>query len=485
MAAQRRVCYNDHGMTTRTSFSGSIVMLGYGAIGQCSLPMLLDLFDVPPERYRVVAKDEAAERFAPYAARGVTFLHRVIRRDNVGTVMAEVARPGDLVLNLTVGVDSIVIADWCHRHGVAYVDTAIEPWADANVDLDIAPAERTEYAFHTRARRAAQGWDPRGPTAVYTHGANPGLVNQFAKAALLDVARAMGLDHDAPTTREGWGRLARATGTKVIHIAERDTQVTREPRRPGEFANTWSIPGLIEEAMMPAEMGWGSHERCLPDGACTHDQGPRNAIYFQRPGGAMFLRSWVPSGPIAGVSIAHGETVTLSDYLTLHEDGRPVYRPTVCFVYLACDSAMASLHDTVMRDWRPPERERLLNEDIVEGRDELGVLLLGHGLGGWWYGSLLDIHEARRLVPGNNPTALQVAAGAVAATVWTARNPAAGFREPEHLPHDEILGIARPYLGPMVSRATDWTPLKERRFVFAEPWGDPADPWQFGNFLVR
>ncbi len=479
-------CYEDAGMSTKTSFPGRLVMLGFGAIGQCSLPMLLDLFDLPADRYLVAAKDEVPQRFAPFARRGVPFLRRTITRENLARVMAEVARPGDLVLNLTVAVDSIAIADWCHRNGVGYVDTAIEPWEDAGQDFNLPPAERTEYAFHTRARKAAQAWRANGPTVVYTHGANPGIVSQFAKAALLDLAKAMGLDHDVPSTRQQWAALARATGTKVIHIAERDTQVTATPKEPGEFVNTWSIPGFVEEAMMPAELGWGTHEKRLPDGARGHEHGPRNAIYFTRPGGEVLLRSWVPiGGPIAGVAIAHSETVTLSDYLTVVEDGIPVYRPTVCFVYLACDGAMASLHETMMRGWRLQERERLMNEDIIEGRDELGVMLLGHGLGGWWYGSQLDIHEARRLVPGNNPTAVQVAAGAVAATVWAARNPSMGFREPEYLPHDEILATALPYLGPMVSAPTDWTPFKDRRRLFEEPWTDPADPWQFGNFWIR
>jgi homospermidine synthase len=296
----------------------------------------------------------------------------------------------------------------------------------------------------------------------------------------------MGLEQDPPKTQEGWARLARSTGTKVIHIAERDTQVAAEPRRPGEFANTWSIPGLVEEAMMPAEVGWGTHEKHLPEGAREHAEGPRNAIYFERPGGRILLRSWVPlGGPFAGVALPHSESITISDYFTLREDGTVTYRPTVAFVYLACDAAMASLHESMMRGWELPSRQRVLNQEILDGHDELGVLLLGHGLSGWWYGSQLDIHEARRLVPGNNPTALQVAAGAVAAVAWAATNPARGYCEPEDLPHEEVLRVARPYLGPMVSAPTDWTPLNDRTGLFDEPWWDPCDPWQFTNFLVR
>ena len=64
-------------------------------------------------------------------------------------------------------------------------------------------------------------------------------------------------------------------------------------------------------------------------------------------------------------------------------------------------------------------------------------------------------------------------------------NPNRGFCEPEALPHEEIIELARPYLGPMVSEATDWTPLTARLPLFEEPRIDEDDPWQFTNFLVR
>ncbi len=67
-----------------------------------------------------------------------------------------------------------------------------------------------------------------GPTAVIAHGANPGLVSHFVKKALVNLAKDTGLGGVKPTTREGWGELARDLGVKVIHIAERDTQVSQE-----------------------------------------------------------------------------------------------------------------------------------------------------------------------------------------------------------------------------------------------------------------
>ena len=249
--------------------------------------------------------------------------------------------------------------------------------------------------------------------------------------------------------------------------------------------NTWSIPGFVEEASMPIEVGWGTHESKLPPGARCHDDGPGNAIYASGPAAQVLLRSWVPlSGQIAGLALPHSESVTISEYLTLGEAGKVIYRPTVAFAYLPCDAALASLHEAMMRDWRLQETQRIIDDDVVDGRDELGVLLMGHGLGGWWFGSQLDIHEARRLVPGSNPTAIQVAAGVLAATAWVANNPRVGYCEPEDLPHEQVLEIARPYLGPMVSEPTHWTPLDGRSDLFEQPLVDAQDPWQFGNFVL-
>ena len=376
--------------------------------------MLVETLAIAPARVHVLDGDDHEEAVRGWTERGATYSVRRIERHNLGEVLEGLAGPGDVLVNVTVGVDSVALADWCQHSGVSYVDSSIEPWDDVAWDAEQPMRERTEYAYHQVSRRyAATRWRKDGPSAVFCHGANPGLVSHFAKAALCDLADALGLDFEAPSDAGGWAALAERTGTRVIHISERDTQVSSEPKRPGEFVNTWSVPGFLEEASMPVEIGWGTHEKALPPGAVQHPSGPRNAIYIPRAAARAWIRSWVPlGGAIDGIAIPHSESVTLSDYLTRRdEDGRPAYRPTVVFSYLPCDGALASLHESVMRDWQAPESERILNHDIVEGRDELGVLLLGHRLGGWWYGSQLDIHEARRLVPGNNPTAIQVAAG--------------------------------------------------------------------------
>ena len=108
---------------------------------------------------------------------------------------------------------------------------------------------------------------------MIAHGANPGLVSHFVKKALVNLAKDTGMGVVKPTTREGWGELARDLGVKVIHIAERDTQVSKKPKKVGEFVNTWSIDGFVSEGSQPAEMGWGTHEKDLPFDGARHEFG--------------------------------------------------------------------------------------------------------------------------------------------------------------------------------------------------------------------
>ena len=128
-----------------------------------------------------------------------------------------------------------------------------------------------------------------------------------------------------------------------------------------------------------------------------------------------------------------------------------------------------------------------MTDEITSGADILGALVMGHPLTSWWCGTDLSIEESRRLVPHQNATTMQVAISVVAATMWMIENPDQGVKLPDDLPHDYVLGVAKPYLGKFVSVQSDWTPLKHYSNAFHgynRPAVDPADPWQFKNFLL-
>jgi homospermidine synthase len=182
--------------------------------------------------------------------------------------------------------------------------------------------------------------------------------------------------------------------------------------------------------------------------------------------------------------VTHNEAISIADYYTARNaDGSVRHRPTVHYAYHPCDDAVLSLHEMAGKNWVQQERQRLMMDEIIRGRDELGVLLMGHARTAYWYGSRLTIEEARRLAPHNNATSLQVTAAVLAGLVWVIENPAAGVVEADHIDHVRALEVALPYLGEMAGVYGDWTPLQGRETLFPEDI-DRSCPWQFRNFRV-
>ena len=477
-----------------------VLILGCGSVAQCTLPLLIRDLEIDPHRITIVDMLDNRARVADSIARGVSFEQDHVTPDNIDSFLSARVGPGDLLLDLAWNIDNPTILQWCRDHGVRYLNTSIEVW-DPYDDLAAThPLDRTLYVRHMDLRRMIAKWgDNKGATAVLEHGANPGLVSHFTKQALTEIAGRMlgdGLVDDTSAIEQAladseYANLAMLTGTKVIHVAERDTQITYIPKEVDEFVNTWSVDGFYEEGIAPAELGWGTHEKRLPpNGYVHHGYGPRNQICIARPGMETWVRSWVPAGEIRGMVVRHGEALTISDHLTVWgDDGNPCYRPTVHYAYCPSDAAIASVLELRMRNWKMQSRQRILNDEIISGADELGVLLMGHPYRSWWTGSLLSIDEARAIVPHQSATTLQVAGSIIATVTWMIEHPNEGLCVPDDLPWQEVLKVASRYLGTMHSEAADWDPLTTRNDLFAGFANDAdgldhSDPWQFGNFLI-
>jgi homospermidine synthase len=462
-------------------FPGRLVIVGFGSIGQGVLPLLLRHIDIDPARITIVTAEPRGQNVA--AEYGIRFVQTALTRANYHTVLEPLLGPGDFLLNVAVDVSSVALIELCQQKGARYLDTCIEPWPGGYTDPSLPPSARSNYALRESAL-ALRRTHPDGPTAVLTHGANPGLVSHFVKQALTDLARDAGFDTDPPSNHADWARLAERLGVKIIHIAERDTQVSTIPKEPGEFVNTWSIDGFFSEGSQPAELGWGTHERHFPADGRRHQSGSGAAIYLLRPGAATRVRSWTPlEGPYIGFLITHGESISIADFLTVRDGDQVRARPTCHYAYHPCDAAVLSLHELAGKNWRLQQRKRLMMEEITTGVDELGVLLMGQDRGVYWYGSRLSITEARRAAPHNNATSLQVTAAVLAGIVWAIEHPRAGIVEPEEMDFKRVLEIAAPYLGEVVGVYGDWTPLRDRERLFPEDL-DREDPWQFKNVRV-
>ena len=460
---------------------GPIVMIGFGSIGRGTLPLIERHFEYDPRRVVVIEPSDEHHTFL--AQRGVTHVHTGLTCENYREVLGGRFEPGrGFCVNLSVDTSSLEIMRFCRELGVPYIDTVIEPWAGFYFETT-DNVQRTNYALR-EAVRAEKRANPGGTTAISCCGANPGMVSWFVKEALLILARDLGRETQAPETREGWARLMQSLGVKGVHIAERDTQKSVTHKPIGTFVNTWSVEGFIAEGFQPAELGWGTHERWFPENGHRHEAGCQAAIWIERPGAITRVHSWCPTpGPQYGFLVTHNEAISISDYYSLGEGAEPEYRPTCHYAYHPCDDAVLSLHETFGSGMIQQEMKILDENEIVDGIDELGVLLFGHEKNALWYGSRLSIQQTRELAPFQNATGLQVTSAVLAGMVWALENPDAGIVEADEMDHARCLEVQRPYLGPVEAHYTDWTPLSNRWSQFAEDI-DESDPWQFRNVLA-
>jgi len=460
---------------------GPIVMIGFGSIGKGTWPLIERHFEYDPSQFLVIEPDARQHGFL--REHGIRFIDTALTPANYQQTLSALFPEGKgFCVNLSVDTSSLDLLKHCRKMGVLYIDTVAEPWEGFYFNTQ-NNAERTNYALRQAVRDEAAA-NPGGTTAVNCCGANPGMVSWFVKEALLTLARDTGHEATAPTSREGWARLMQSLGVQGVHIAERDTQARLKPRPRGTFVNTWSVEGFISEGFQPAELGWGTHEPWFPPNGHRHETGCQAGIWLDRPGAVTRVHTWCPTpGPQFGFLVTHNEAISIADYFTVGQGAEPEYRPTCHYAYHPADDAVLSLHEMFGSGEQQATHHILTEDEIVQGVDELGVLLYGHEKNALWFGSRLSNDETRDLAPYQNATGLQVTSAVLAGMVWALDNPNAGIVETDEMDHARCLEVQRPYLGPVEAHYTDWTPLQNRWEHFPEGL-DETVPWAFRNVLA-
>ena len=466
--------------------TGPIVMIGFGSIGKGTLPLIERHFKFDKTRLVVIDPDD--KDVAILKEHGVRFIKEHVTKANYKKLLKPLLTAGrgqGFCVNLSVDTSSVDIMELCRSLDCFYIDTVAEPWAGFYFDTKKGPEERSNYALREVVLDARRR-NPGGITAVSCCGANPGMVSWFVKQALVNLATDLGVKYKDPKSKADWAALMKKVGVKGIHIAERDTQRSKKPKPAGVFVNTWSVEGFVSEGLQPAELGWGTHEKWKPDNAKSHKKGCQSAIYLLQPGANTRVRSWCPTpGAQYGFLVTHNEAISISDYFTVRDGKKVKYRPTCHYAYHPANDAVLSLHEMFGAAGAKQPVNHILDEnEIVDGIDELGVLLYGHKKNAYWYGSQLSIEETRRIAPYQNATGMQVSSAVLAGMVYALENPQMGIVEADDMDYKRCLEVQTPYLGPVVGHYTDWNPLVGRPGFFPE-YIDKKDPWQFRNILVR
>jgi homospermidine synthase len=463
----------------------SILQIGCGGVGSSMPPLYVRHMKFKPGNITIIDKDKSridklAKKFPT-----INFVSLEITKTNYKSVVEKYLKRGDIFVDLAWYISTNDLLTLCHEKDLHFVNTAIEQWYGDNDCKEKTNECETLYRHQHAVRKMAVGWGNKGATAVVGHGANPGWISHAAKIGIADwvnyLAKKNATDSNVKKAMEylkedKLNEVARLLNIQVIHISERDTQISNVPKKVGEFLCTWSPTGLIEEGSLPAEMGWGTHET-MTEYIKHFKSGPGNEVYMDTIAMNTTVKSYVPGSEVLGYVIPHEEANSLSYFFTVKKGGKVTYRPTVHYAYMLPDVAIASLVEYQANGMPDSlKSERVIKDEIASGADTLGVLFMSPKYGKWWTGSDLDIETSRKLIPHQNATVVQVSPSVLGAIIYALQNPNLSPIFPEDMNSNYIMNMfIKPYLGRWLSKPVMWEPStkgvpekykREKNFVF-------------------
>eukprot|EP00933_Yihiella_yeosuensis_P032722 TRINITY_DN26359_c1_g1_i1.p1 TRINITY_DN26359_c1_g1~~TRINITY_DN26359_c1_g1_i1.p1 ORF type:complete len:842 (-),score=110.17 TRINITY_DN26359_c1_g1_i1:694-3219(-) len=432
--------------------SGRIVIaIGNGAVGKLVNMQLKDSFMKRSLCHHLVVIDTVdlpnqSERTLPD---GATFLlYNIQSVECFSKVMGQFGlKSGDIVLELAHGISTIELAAWCMQQKLHMVNAHISEFA---VYDEIVPLHQQIQRLESWLRDAPK----KGPTCLFAHGMNPGLVTYCAKTAILELGKRFdleGSESEPEVTSPNLLELGADERTKCISIADKlklcriditeiDTQTSSRQDLGSKFAATWSAPAMFEEiARSEAVVAKGHDVECL---------------------GAFGLSALAWS-----ISPMPSKAHVFSGYITSHEECYTLQRilpkgsaATVQFVY----QPSRQMRESVIRD---QDKDELLNEDIhIMGHDVIpggfdcvGALAVLEGGAAHWCGYSLKVEDSWKACEGSNATSWLTAAGVLLGVQLVLDHPDLGPCLPEDLPNSVCKDLHGLGLPPMTSAAVDET----------------------------
>jgi homospermidine synthase len=491
-----------------------LYLMGQGAIGSGLLFMILKLFKINLNQITVIdmptklkPKDQLIKDVYEIVklTRGYNKSH-----NNINVISANVTQKNykkifkalaknDLIIDCVYCVSTLDILKLCQERGSIFVNSCIEIWNYKDID------SAYNYTIHSRLQELneyAASLEKINFTGMTGIGCNPGMVSVWAQ---------LGIEKINKYYKNDKMLSAEELGVRTVHVSEIDTQRTNVPKKVNEYCNTWgsTMEPLYEEALAPIEMAFGTHED-IPKKNLTAYEKDKSVIILDRLALNTFAQSYTPIyGNFLGMLIRHEENVTIGNKLSTYKEVKgkliKTYSPSVYYVYKPSNDTVASIAELRDRNYHYQDHWRFLTDEIIDGRDELGLTFFLENGDIFWIGSLLDIDEARE-VYGNkfnhkmNATTVQVVGGYLSGIMHMMdvhKAGSYGLYTAEDLPYKEVYNKMKPFYGNFVfKKVNKWDyrdinkPYKFTTFVNAQKDKKigkyiPNMKWKLSDFLVN
>ena len=350
--------------------SGPIVMIGFGSIGKGTLPLIERHFDYDKSRITVIdPKDEG--RKAHCDKHNVRFIQKGVTKDNYRELLMPLLTEGGgqgFCVNLSVDTSSVDIMT-CAARSARSISTPSSSRGSASISIrrrarKRAPTTRCAKRRWPPRRHDPGGRRPQSPPAAPIPAWCLGSSSRRCSTSPRDTK----LNAPKPKSRKaGAGLVRQARRQGHPHRRARHPALQEAEAELNVFVNTWSVEGFVSEGVQPAELGWGTHEKWMPENGREPTRlaaAPRSICCSPAP-----TRACAPGarrrGAQYGFLVTHNEFDL--DRRLLHRARRPgtvVYRPTCHYAYHPANDAVLSLHEMfgaagkMQPKWPHPRRER-------------------------------------------------------------------------------------------------------------------------------
>ena len=231
--------------------------------------------------------------------------------------------------------------------------------------------------------------------------------------------------------------LAKELNIKEIHVNDNDYQKVRDFFDITKLYSTWSVDSFFFEMLSEATINIGTNEKYDSKKECKMIDYKNGFLEFKDIAIDTMAKTYYPKGRFEGFVVPHEETITIAKYLEVKEGEEVIYRPTVLFIYSPCDYAISYLRGArigktneninntnkeVVRGFNYPQYSEILyRENIKNGTEYVGVLLLGSKFKPVWVGNRIKknfLYKDKKTSFWQTPTITPVSMSALAAACW-------------------------------------------------------------------
>lgn len=480
----------DELLNSKRIFNNKIFLIGFGCVGRPLLWLIIKNFTMNYNNIFIIEERNINSEAVQFINIGVNIINTNFNEKNYQTILQSLSF-NDIIIDAGTSISTLDLMKLCQEKGANFICSCIQEWDIEQQRVNNEFYKDSIIYRHKILDEYNNSILNKNFNCIVSMGCNPGNVSLWAKIGLNKIAE----DKKLFNHNLNYNKLAQKLGIQTIHISEKDTQISNIPKKINEYCNTWSMKpnNYYGEGLSCLELSWGTHEpapiKVFKDSKFNLNE--NNNLVVSKLGFYTYAQSWVPYyEKYIGHLVCHDESNTIGETLTIYENNKIIYKPSVYYVYHSCNDAMASIHELKERNEADQDNYRLLTSEIIDGRDILGITYFLEDKNIYWIGSLLSIHESRDLFDNNinnfiNATNTQVIAGYFSGILYflDLGDKKVGMMDPDDLPVDKIIKYQLPMLGEFIFIKKNDYKIKVldnnvNSYIYE------LDEWTFNNFLI-